>query len=146
MVSRIVLASDHAGYSLKKLLTEYISDNLNIEVLDLGTDNGSNSVDYPDFAYLLAKKLKKDSSELGVLVCGSGIGISMAANRKKNIRAALCTSPEMAKLARAHNDANVLCLGARITDQDDAIAILDSFLSSSFAKGRHINRVEKLSV
>ncbi len=145
MVNRIVLASDHAGFSLKKALIEYIENDLQLEVLDLGTDNGSNSVDYPDFAYLLARKLKKDSSELGILVCGSGIGISMAANRKKNIRAALCTSPEMAKLARAHNDANVLCLGARITEQDDAIAILDSFLESVFAKGRHVNRVEKLS-
>lgn len=139
----IAIASDHAGFELKENLKRDI-EQLGFSVTDLGT-HGTQSVDYPDFANALAEWLKKNPHEKGVLVCGSGIGISIAANRHKHVRAALVTSPEAAKLSRQHNDANVLCLGARLTDATTARACLEAFLTTEFEGGRHQGRVAKMS-
>ena len=111
-IKRVFLASDHAGFVLKQKISEFLT-NKGINTLDLGTKNSS-SVDYPDFAHLLAKKIKTKNN-IGILVCGSGIGMSMAANRHKNIRAALCNNIKSAKLSRMHNNANVIAIGSRFT-------------------------------
>ena len=141
---KIFIASDHAGYDLKSKICTFLT-NQKIEVLDLGTESPLESVDYPDFAKKLTKELSKDSSAVGILICGSGIGISIAANREKYIRAALCINEEMARLSRIHNDANVLCLGARLIDESDALNAVNMFLNTEFEKGRHVTRVQKLS-
>ncbi|MCZ4280143.1 ribose 5-phosphate isomerase B [Kiloniella laminariae] len=138
----IVLASDHAGYELKDSLKEDVIA-LGYDVLDLGT-NGPDSVDYPDFGTALAKAIQNGDAETGILVCGSGIGISIAANRHAGIRAALCHDETLARLSREHNDANVLVLGARTTGIEVAKACLNTFLNTEFAGGRHQRRVEKL--
>lgn len=141
-MKKIYIANDHAGYDLKIEICRYLKE-LKYDVIDLGTD-GKDSVDYPDFAYKLAQNIKKD--DFGILICGSGIGISIAANRHKNIRAALCDSEIYAKLSREHNDANVLCLGGRLLGIDRVKSIVDTFLNTNFSNGvRHINRIEKLS-
>lgn len=140
MTQRIVIASDHAGYALKSKIIETYKD---VEWLDLGTD-GTDSVDYPDFGQALACAITDGEAPRGVVICGSGIGISIAANRFPAVRAALCTSPVMAELSRRHNDANVLALGERIVDEVTALACVDAFLNSEFEGGRHQRRVEKL--
>jgi ribose 5-phosphate isomerase B len=139
----IAFAADHAGVSLKAALLAYAQE-LGHATLDLGTQ-GEASVDYPDFANALAQALGQGQAQQGVLICGSGIGISMAANRHAHVRAALCTHGLMARLARAHNDANVLALGARLTGVDVARECLYSFLTTNFEGGRHARRVDKLS-
>lgn len=136
---KIVIASDHAGFSLKSKLVSVLSD---YEVVDLGTKS-EESVDYPAFADKLCNWVLKNKS-LGILICGSGIGMSIRANRYPGIRAALCTTAEMSELARTHNDANVLCLGARITLPDLATQIVQTFLTTAFTGGRHQKRVELL--
>ncbi len=138
---KILIASDHAGFSLKKILTEQLTK-LGFKITDLGCDCAEESVDYPDYAQKLCKKL---TTEFGILICGSGIGISIAANRFKHIRAALCHNVKVAKLTRAHNDANVLCLGSRMISEKIALSITKKFLSTKFEGGRHENRVTKLS-
>lgn len=138
---KIFIASDHAGFFLKQFLIEELSK-LDFTPVDLGCDSAEKSVDYPDYAKKLCKKLK---TEFGILICGSGIGISIAANRFKHIRAALCHDKKSAELARAHNDANVLCLGARVVKNKSALAITKAFLSSKFEGARHERRVKKLS-
>ncbi len=143
-IKRIFIASDHAGYELKNTVFTSLKEK-NLEIIDLGADSSSKSVDYPDFANKLTSELLEDKSAIGILICGSGIGISIAANRKKHIRAALCVNENMAKLSRQHNDANVLCLGARLISETDALNIVDEFLKTEFAGDRHIKRVEKLS-
>lgn len=140
-MSEILIASDHAGFELKSELIKYLQEK-NLPIKDLGC-NSKDSVDYPDFAKKLADKI--DTNQLGILICGSGIGISIAANRFKNIRAALCTSAEMARLARLHNDANVICFGARISNQEEAIKALEVFLNTEFEGKRHAIRVQKMS-
>jgi ribose 5-phosphate isomerase B len=142
-VKKIYIAADHAGFILKKFLIAELKK-LGFAALDLGCDSEKNSVDYPDFAQKLCKKIKKDS-DFGILICGSGIGISIAANRFKHVRAALCSSVKAAKLSRAHNDANVICFGARLTSSKIALAALKAFLSTDFEDGRHRKRVQKLS-
>lgn len=137
----IYIASDHAGFALKKYLILNFKKN-NLEIIDLGTESKEVSVDYPDFAEKLAKKI--DENSFGILICGSGIGIAISANRNKNIRAALCHNKISASLARAHNDANVICLGARFIKQKYALAICKTFLTKKFDGKRHIARVEKL--
>jgi ribose 5-phosphate isomerase B len=139
----IAIASDHAGFSLKEILKQDIAQ-MGYEVSDLGPA-GTQSVDYPDFATALAEWLKKNPSHKGVLICGSGIGMSMAANRHAHIRAALCRSGLEASLARKHNDANVLCLGERLTGVEVAKDCLREFLQTDFEGGRHQNRVAKFS-
>jgi ribose 5-phosphate isomerase B len=138
------IASDHAGFALKKFLIKKLTE-LGFKPIDLGCDSSEKSVDYPDYAKKLCKKIKKNSAEFGVLICGSGIGISIAANRFKHIRAALCYDVKTAKLSRAHNDANVICLGARLISKKNALASVKAFLNSDFEKGRHERRVAKLS-
>lgn len=139
----IALASDHAGFALKRVLKEKLERD-GYAVLDLGT-NGADSVDYPDFADRLADALKKGQAARGVLVCGTGIGISIAANRHRHIRAALCTDTTAARLARGHNDANVLVLGARLIGEETALDTLGAFLATGFDGGeRHARRVGKL--
>ncbi|WP_374655756.1 ribose 5-phosphate isomerase B [Dongia sp.] len=143
MAEKIAIASDHAGFELKTQLKQEL-ERLGFEPLDLGAD-GPASVDYPDFAKKMAEALKAGTVSRGVLVCGSGIGISMAANRHAHVRAALCHDHLTAKLARLHNDANVLCLGGRTTGADVARDCLQVFLGTDFEGGRHQNRVAKFS-
>ena len=137
------IASDHAGYDLKELLKGRLVD-LGLPVLDLGTD-GPASVDYPDFAAALAESIASGRAERGVLVCGTGIGISIAANRNPAVRAALCHDTTMARLSRQHNDANVLVLGARLIGEEVAKDCLSVFLATEYEGGRHDRRVAKLS-
>jgi ribose 5-phosphate isomerase B len=138
----IAIASDHAGFELKGQLKQELQA-LGFEALDLGPDSAA-SVDYPDFANRLADALKGGQAERGVLICGTGIGISMAANRHRHIRAALVHDVTGARLTRLHNNANVLCLGARLIGTDVAKDCLRVFLTTDFEGGRHQNRVAKL--
>ena len=138
----IAVAADHAGVSMKGELASELSS-LGFDVLDLGT-NGPESVDYPDYANMLAETMRAGKVKRGVLVCGTGIGVSIAANRHPGIRAALCHDAVTARLARQHNDANVLVLGARTTDLEVAKDCLRIFLNTPFEGGRHAIRVAKL--
>lgn len=143
MTKTVAIGSDHAGVSLKQILMQDLTE-AGFNVLDMGTC-GSESVDYPDFGYAVSEAVAGGKAQLGVLVCGSGIGISIAANRNPAIRAALCTNGLMARLARQHNDANVLALGERLTGVDMARDILKEFLATPFDGGRHQRRIDKLS-
>jgi len=138
----IAIAADHAGFDLKSALVEELRKS-GLKVIDLGT-NSADSVDYPDFADAVAKAIKSGQAPRGVLVCGTGIGISIAANRHKGVRAALCRDSTDARLAREHNDANVLVLGGRTTGIEAARDCLKLFLSTPFSGGRHVRRVEKM--
>ena len=140
---RIAIASDHAALALKAALVEHMRG-CGHEVEDLGPYNDV-SVDYPDYGYKLAEAIAAGDAERGVALCGSGIGISIAANRNRAVRAALVSEPLSAKLAREHNDANVIAMGARLTGIDMAKACVDAFLSTEFAGGRHAARVNKLT-
>lgn len=140
---KVVMASDHAGCPLKEALRHYLEDN-GFQVINYGTNSADNSVDYPDEAYLLAKGIYRGEADLGILICGSGIGMSIAVNRYPHIRGALVCSPEMTELARKHNNANVLILGGRFMDEKTAIECVDKFFSTAFEGGRHENRVRKL--
>lgn len=139
----IAIASDHAGFDLKSDLIETLS-NSGFTVLDLGA-NSKDSVDYPDFGYAMASAIKEGNASRGVLVCGSGIGISIAANRHSAIRAALVHDSLGAKMARQHNDANVIVFGGRMIGPDVAMDCLQVFLETEFEGGRHARRVDKLS-
>jgi len=139
----IAVAADHAGFPLKETLKGELSAR-GLAVLDLGTD-GPASVDYPDFANRLADALKRGAATRGIVICGTGIGISIAANRHPHVRAALCQDVTAARLARQHNDANVLALGARLIGEEVARECLKIFLDTPFEGGRHERRVAKLS-
>jgi ribose 5-phosphate isomerase B len=139
---KILLAADHAGYQLKEELESHLQD-LGYEPVDLGTDSGE-SVDYPDYAHRLTSALGDGRGSRGVLCCGSGIGMAITANRAEGVRAANCLTQQMAALSREHNDANVLCLGARLLDATEAKKILWTFLETPFAGERHQRRVEKI--
>ena len=139
---KIYAGSDHGGFNLKGTLIRKLQQ-MGHEVEDLGT-HSTDSCDYPDYAHAVATKVIENSGSFGLLICGSGIGISIAANRHAGIRAALCRSGLEAELARQHNDANVLVLGERITGEALAIDILEKFLAATFANGRHANRVRKI--
>ncbi len=141
-IKKIILASDHAGFKLKKDIKRFLIKKGN-KVLDLGTNN-ANSVDYPDFAHRLSKKMKKNKNHMGILVCGSGIGMGMAANRHKNIRAAICYSVKSSKLSRQHNDANVITIGARLTTKNIALKCVNTFIKTNFEGGRHLRRIKKI--
>jgi ribose 5-phosphate isomerase B len=143
MVETIAIAADHAGYDLKALLVPELKS-LGFEVLDLGTD-GRDSVDYPDFADALARAIETGRAKRGVIVCGTGLGIAIAANRHRAVRAGVCHDATTARLARQHNDANVLALGARILGTEVAKDCLRIFLATQFEGGRHARRVAKLS-
>jgi ribose 5-phosphate isomerase B len=140
---RIAIASDHAAVELKAKLRDYLIG-LGHQVADLGPET-ADRVDYPDFGYKLADVIADGTAERGVALCGSGIGISIAVNRNPACRCALVSEPLSAALARDHNDANVIAMGARLTGIDMAKACLDAFLSTDFGGGRHTGRVEKLS-
>lgn len=142
MKQRLAIANDHAGVALKQALIP-VATALGFEVLDLGTNDGS-SVDYPDYGRALGEALQQQRAKFGLAICGSGIGISIAANRLAGVRAALCQTDAMATLARRHNDANILALGARLVSVEDAKHILTTFLTTAFEGGRHASRVEKL--
>jgi ribose 5-phosphate isomerase B len=139
---KIVIASDHAGFDFKASIKDRLAGE-GYEVIDLGT-HGPESVDYPDYAAALAGAIREGRAERGVLICGTGIGISIAANRHPGIRAALCHDTTGARLSRQHNDANVLVLGARVTGIETAQDCLAAFLSTPFEGGRHSRRVDKM--
>ena len=139
----IAIGSDHAGFDLKAKLVEALKTS-GYQVLDVGTNDAANSVDYPDFGKAVAEAVISGKVDGGVVVCGTGIGISIAANRHPGIRAALCHDVTMARLCREHNDANVLALGARLIGDVVAKDCLDTFLTTDFAGDRHVRRVEKL--
>ena len=138
----LVLASDHAGYDLKENIKAYLESN-NFNIKDLGPFN-EDSVDYPDYGNMLGKFILENKNSIGIAICGSGIGISIALNRMLGIRAALCSNEEIAKLSRNHNDANVLVLAGRFMNLKKSSSIIDTFLKESFEGGRHERRVNKL--
>ncbi|TET54476.1 MAG: ribose 5-phosphate isomerase B [Actinobacteria bacterium] len=140
---RISIGSDHAGFELKKTIADWLKKS-GYETEDKGTFS-ADSVDYPDFAALVAKGVAQDSSDKGIIVCSSGVGVTMAANKIKGVRAANCYNVEIAKLSRAHNNANVLTLGARFLDNKLALKITDAWLNTEFEGGRHQRRVDKIS-
>lgn len=137
---RIALASDHAAYEYKQKLNEYLKSK-GYDIVDFGT-NSSESCDYPQFAFNAANAVANADCDFGIIICGTGVGMSITANKVKGIRSANCLTPEMAKLAREHNNANVLNFGARLISLETAIEITDTFLNTNFAEGRHANRIE----
>ena len=139
----IALGADHAGYQLKDQIRQHLEQK-GIEVRDEGANSGD-SVDYPDFARLVAHDVTEKRADLGILVCGSGIGMAISANKVAGIRAANVNSEYEAQMSREHNNANVLALGARILNADQALAIVDKWLATGFAGGRHERRVEKIT-
>jgi ribose 5-phosphate isomerase B len=138
----IFIASDHAGFNLKKAIVKKYSKKL--KIMDMGTNNSKKSVNYPDYAHKLCLKVSKKKSNIGVLVCGSGMGMAMSANKHKKIRAALCYSVKNAKLSRLHNDANIITLGSRLTSKNLAFNCLNAFLNTKFEGGRHKKRVKNI--
>ncbi len=140
---KIAIGSDHAGFEHKEVLKEWLTLN-GYEVSDFGT-HSLDSVDYPDFAHPVAEAVEKQDASLGVLLCGSGNGVAITANKHQGIRAALCWTEEIAALARQHNNANVVCIPARFVTQQQAEKILETFLQTEFEGGRHSRRVEKIS-
>lgn len=140
---KIIIASDHAGCPAKAIVASYLTEHGHI-IHDCGVHDATVSVDYPDKAVDLVKSFVDNQADMAILLCGSGIGMSIAVNRYSFIRGALCCSAEMARLARAHNDANVLVLGGRLTEEKTLIECVDAFLTTQFEGGRHIARVEKL--
>ena len=144
MSKTIFLASDHGGFELKNHIAQHLAQSGH-SYQDLGTDSDT-SVDYPDFAQVLVKEIQQDPDAVGVLVCGTGIGISMKANRNKGIRAAVVYDTFTAEMAKAHNNANVLCLGGRTTAPELACELIDLWLNTEFEGGRHQNRLDKLDI
>ncbi len=141
-MKQIFIASDHAGFILKKNIIKKFSKKINFK--DLGTNNSYQSVNYPDYAHRLCKNVIKNKSNIGILICGSGMGMAMSANKHKKIRAALCYSPKNAKLSRLHNDANVITLGSRLTKKETAFKCIITFLRTKFEGGRHKKRIKKI--
>ena len=142
-MNEILIASDHAGFKLKKILIEQFQSKFKFD--DLGPFS-ENSVDYPDYAKKLSKRIDLNNDLKGVLICGSGIGMSMVANKFKNVRAALCMNNKMSKLARQHNNANILVLGSRLISEQEAIKCLVVFLKTNYEGGRHQARLDKFNL
>lgn len=140
---KLAIASDHGGYDLKEEIKSYLSQK-GYEIIDLGTDS-CESVDYPAYGKRCAEAVVNNEAGKGIVICGTGIGISMAANKVKGARCSLCTSPVMAEMTRKHNDANVLALGGRTTSAEDAKEITDIWLNTEFEGGRHQRRVDQLN-
>lgn len=140
---KIMIASDHAGYELKEKLKTCFSENIDFE--DYGT-HSAESVDYPDYVHPLAALLSEYPDKRGIIICGTGNGVAMTANKHPNVRAALCWEKEIAELARKHNDANILALPARFISFEKALEITDAFLNTSFEGGRHQRRIEKINL
>ena len=143
MTIKVAVANDHGGYALKEYLKENL-DHPQVEWVDLGC-NSEESVDYPEYGYSVARCVAEGEADFGLAICGSGIGVSIAVNRDSRIRGALCTNTTMAQLTRGHNDANILCLGARITGEVLALDILKTFLTTEFEGGRHERRIKQLT-
>ena len=141
-LKKLYIASDHAGFTLKEYLKKKLSKKIKFD--DQGPHSDEMSVNYPDFAHKLCKKVSKNSSNMGILICGSGMGMAMAANRHKKIRAALCYSVKNTKLSRLHNNANVITLGARLINKNTAMKCINTFLKTKFEGGRHLKRVKKI--
>ena len=141
-LKKLYIASDHAGFTLKEFVKKKLSKKIKFD--DQGPHSDEISVNYPDFAHKLCKKVSKNSLNMGILICGSGMGMSMAANRHKKIRAALCYSVENTKLSRLHNNANVITLGARLINKNTAIKCINTFLKTKFEGGRHLKRIRRI--
>ena len=141
-MKKIFISSDHAGYNLKKKIIKKFENRFIFE--DLGTNNSLTSVNYPEYAHRLCKRVGSNNKNMGILVCGSGIGMSMAANRHKNIRAAVCYSVKNTKLSRLHNNANIITLGSRLTKKNTAFKCIEVFVKTKFEGGRHKKRVNKI--
>lgn len=141
---RIAIASDHAGYELKEEIKKHL-ESRGVTFTDYGTDSATVSVNYPDFAHALCSALQSGEADRGILVCGTGIGMSMAANKHAGIRAACCSDTFSARLTRTHNDANVLCFGARVVGAGLATDMVDLFIDTEFEGGRHTARVDMLN-
>ena len=141
-MKKIFISSDHAGFKLKEEIKSYLSKK-KISFQDMGPFN-DDSVDYPDYAHKVAKKVKTNKNNFGILVCGSGMGMNIAANRHKNIRAAQCFNLKSTKLSRLHNDANVITLGERLISKNLAFKCINAFLNTKFEGGRHLKRVKKI--
>ncbi len=140
---RIVIAADHGGYNIKQeIIKSLTADGYTVE--DLGTDNAETSVDYPVFAKALCAKIQSGAAELGILCCGTGIGMSMTANKQKGIRAAVLSDAFSAEMTRRHNNANVLCLGGRVLTEEQAVSLAKLFVSTPFEGGRHQRRIDMM--
>ena len=139
---KIFISSDHAGFKLKETIKDYLR-NKKVEFEDLGPKDDS-SVDYPDYAHKVARKVKSRKSNVGILVCGSGTGMNIAANKHKNIRAAQCFNLKSTKLSRLHNDANIITLGSRLITKKNALKFVSVFLNTKFNGGRHLRRIKKI--
>jgi len=142
-VKKIAIGSDHAGYDLKSIVINHLKE-IGVEVEDFGTYSNER-VDYPDFAHPVANAVEKNNVDLGVLICGSGNGINMTANKHQGIRSALCWQEDIAKMARLHNDANIIALPARYISQEEALKCVDIFINTPFEGGRHLGRVQKIN-
>ena len=140
-LNKIFISSDHAGFNLKKNIIKKLSKKL--KIIDLGPSS-TLSVDYPDYAHKLSKKVASNSRNLGILICGSGMGMAISANKNKIIRAALCYSIKSTKLSRLHNNANIITLGARLINKNKALNLIRVFLKTKFEGGRHLRRVKKI--
>lgn len=140
---KIAIGCDHGGITLKDSIVNYLEER-GVKIEDFGTF-GTESVDYPDFAYKVARSVADGKADKGILMCGTGIGISIAANKVNGIRCALCHNTETAKLTALHNDSNVLAMGGRVIDSDTAVNIVKTWLDTPFEGGRHINRINKIS-
>ena len=141
-MKKIFISSDHAGFKLKEAITSYLTKK-KIIFYDLGPHN-NNRVDYPDFAHKVARKVKTNRKNIGILVCGSGMGMSIAANRHKNVRAAQCFNLKSTKLSRLHNDANIITLGSRLISKKNALNFIGVFFKTKFEGGRHSKRIRKI--
>ena len=141
-MKKIFIASDHAGFKLKETIKDYLR-NKKIKFEDFGP-NDDNSVDYPDYAHKVARRVKLSKNNVGILVCGSGTGMNIAANKHKNIRAAQCFNLKSTKLSRLHNDANIITLGSRLITKKNALKFVSVFLNTKFDGGRHLRRVKKI--
>ena len=141
-MKKIFISSDHAGFKLKETIKMYL-ERKKYKYFDLGPEN-DNSVDYPDFAHKVAKKVKLNKNNVGILVCGSGTGMAMSANKFKKIRAAVCYNAASTRLSRQHNNANIIALGSRLTSKKTAFKLVSTFLKTKFEGGRHLRRVKKI--
>ncbi len=142
LFKKICIASDHAGYDLKEIIKDYLISN-NISIIDLGPSENK-SVDYPDYAKKVSKRLKLKKSDAGILVCGSGTGMAISANKIKGIRAAVCYNLKSTRLSRQHNNANIIALGSRLTKKKISLKLVSTFINTKFEGGRHQRRVKKI--
>ena len=141
-MKKIFISSDHAGFKLKETIKDYLT-NKKVKFVDLGPDD-DNRVDYPDYAHKVSRRVKLSKNNVGILVCGSGTGMNIAANKHKNIRAAQCFNLKSTKLSRLHNDANIITLGSRLITKKNALKFVSVFLNTKFDGGRHLRRVKKI--